>query len=76
MSTTHFSDFGGVCLTPPPHRQTPLEADPQMQSPSQMQTTQMQAPVGRLPSPTWTEWLTDASKNITFPQTSFVGGNK
>ena len=25
--------------------------------------------------PLWTEWLTDRCKNITLPQTSFVGGN-
>ena len=26
--------------------------------------------------PLWTEWLTDASENITLPQTSFAGSNK
>ena len=36
-------------------------------------------PRGRPPleaDPQWIEWLTDASENITLPQTSFAGGNK
>ena len=28
------------------------------------------------PPPPWTEFLTHATENITFPQTSFAGGNK
>ena len=46
---------------PPPHDQAPPGPG---------------TPLGPDPHPLWTEFLTHASENVTFPQTSFAGGNK
>ena len=68
---------GGLHQTPPragtPPDQTP---PPEQTPPLGAGTPPDQAPPGAdTPPPPWTEFLTHASENITFPQTLFAGGN-
>ena len=57
---------------------TPQTRPPWDQTPPTRHAPQDQAPPPPGPDPPpllWTEFLTQASENITLPQTSFAGGN-
>ena len=69
MCTARFSDSRGSLPNPPLGMHTPiLEADPPVDPPLGW------PPCRPTPSPPVNR-MTDASENITLPQTSFAGGN-